>query len=182
MAVAKKTAAAAKTRAAAAKTSAAAAKKSVAVASPVKAPRRKRAVAPVVVADAVLVEETSVAANAPELAAAADAPITMDMAGELQPATVAKKGRTMRYLLPANMEIASLGPVHQDLVALEASNDGPFVLDGANLSVIDTAGLQLLISFVSAVQASGKKVSWDNYSVQAYQLANELGVVEQLGD
>ena len=80
------------------------------------------------------------------------------------------------------MEIAALGPVHADLVALEAGNDGPFVLDGANLSVIDTAGLQLLISFVSAVQSSGKKVSWDNYSVQAYQLASELGVVEQLGD
>ena len=87
-----------------------------------------------------------------------------------------------RYLLPANMEIAALGPVHADLVALEASNDGPFILDGANLSVIDVAGLQLLISFVSAVQAAGKQVSWENYSVQAYQLADELGLVDQLGD
>ena len=102
-------------------------------------------------------------------------------APEAKPAVV-KKGKTSRYLLPANMEIAALGPVHADLVALEAGNDGPFVLDGANLSVIDTAGLQLLISFVSAVQNSGRKLSWDNYSVQAYQLANELGVVEQLGD
>ena len=95
---------------------------------------------------------------------------------------VIKKGNTARYLLPSNMEIPALGPVHADLVALEAGNDGPFVLDGANLNVIDTAGLQLLISFVSAVQASGRKLSWDNYSVQAYQLASELGVVEQLGD
>lgn len=94
----------------------------------------------------------------------------------------ARRGKASRYQLPANMEIAALGPVHAELVTLEASNDGPFVLDGANLSVIDTAGLQLLISFVSAVQASGKKVSWENYSVQAYQLANELGVVDQLGD
>jgi hypothetical protein len=39
-----------------------------------------------------------------------------------------------------------------------------------------------LISFVSAVNGSGKKLSWDNYSVQAYQLANELGLVDQLGD
>lgn len=93
-----------------------------------------------------------------------------------------KKARTARYLLPGNMEIAALGPVHAELVEMEASNDGPFVLDGANLSVIDTAGLQLLISFVSSVKSSGRKVSWDNYSVQAYQLANELGVVDQLGD
>jgi anti-anti-sigma regulatory factor len=95
---------------------------------------------------------------------------------------VPRKSKTSRYLLPGNMEIQSLGPAQADLVAMEASNDGPFVLDGANLSVIDTAGLQLLISFVSQVKSSGRKVSWDNYSVQAYQLANELGVVDQLGD
>lgn len=102
-------------------------------------------------------------------------------AAEAKPAAP-RRSKTMRYLLPANMEIAALGPVHGELVALQASNDGPFILDGANLSVIDTAGLQLLISFVSAVKSSGKKVNWDNYSVQAYQLANELGLVDQLGD
>jgi anti-anti-sigma regulatory factor len=101
---------------------------------------------------------------------------------EAAPSAPVKKSKTARFVLPANMEIAALGPVHAELAALEASNDGPFVLDGANLSVIDTAGLQLLISFVSAVQGSGKKISWDNYSVQAYQLASELGVVDQLGD
>lgn len=101
-------------------------------------------------------------------------------AAEAKP--VMKKGKPARYLVPANMEIAALGPVHAELVALEAGNDGPFVLDGVNLSVIDTAGLQLLISFASAVQASGRKLSWENYSVQAYQLASELGVVDQLGD
>ena len=95
---------------------------------------------------------------------------------------IAKKPKDARYQLPTNMEIAALGQVHADLLALSSSNDGPYILDGANLSVIDAAGLQLLVSFVSAVKASGKKVSWDNYSVQAYQLANELGVVEQLGD
>jgi ABC-type transporter Mla MlaB component len=106
-----------------------------------------------------------------------------DLAPPAEPKPAApKKARTARYVLPGNMEIAALAPVHAELVAMEASNDGPFVLDGAQLSVIDTAGLQLLISFVSAVKSSGKKVSWDNYSVQAYQLANELGVVEQLGD
>ena len=121
------------------------------------------------------------AVPAPEPAAAA-MPAVDAAPAPVEPRAAVKKSKTARYVLPANMEIAALGPVHADLVALEAGNDGPFVLDGANLSVIDTAGLQLLISFVSAVQSSGKKVSWDNYSVQAYQLASELGVVEQLGD
>jgi len=97
-------------------------------------------------------------------------------------AAASKRSKTARYLIPGNMEIAALGPVHAELMAMEAGNEGPFILDGAQLSVIDTAGLQLLISFVSAVKSSGKKVSWDNYSVQAYQLASELGVVDQLGD
>ncbi|MEY4641176.1 MAG: hypothetical protein RLZZ227_1170 [Pseudomonadota bacterium] len=93
-----------------------------------------------------------------------------------------KRAKNARYLLPNNMEIAALGPVHAELMALKCSNDGPFVLDGANLSVIDAAGLQLLVSFVTTMQAEGRKISWDNYSVQAYQLASELGVVDQLGD
>jgi anti-anti-sigma regulatory factor len=119
--------------------------------------------------------------------AAKSAPVRATVAAaqpavEAAAAPVRKKAKTARFMLPANMEIAALGPVHADLVALEAGNDGPFVLDGAQLSVIDAAGLQLLISFVSALHAGGKKVSWDNYSVQAYQLANELGVVDQLGD
>jgi ABC-type transporter Mla MlaB component len=121
------------------------------------------------------------AAKAAPIVEAALAPV-VDAPPAAEPIPVVRKSKTARYALPANMEIAALGPVHSELVALEASNQGPFVLDGANLSVIDTAGLQLLISFVSAVQSSGKKISWDNYSVQAYQLASELGVVDQLGD
>jgi len=125
-------------------------------------------------------------AKAAAVAAAGIAPVPAAPGVAAAPAAEARptvrKSKTARYALPANMEIAALGPVHAELVALEASNDGPFVLDGANLSVIDTAGLQLLISFVSAVQGSGKKISWENYSVQAYQLASELGVVDQLGD
>lgn len=176
----------------------AAARKKAAVAKaeakPVKATRRRKASSPAAEAAAAKVMPKTPAVDAmPEAANTATASMpempaepdeAFDPAEVVQPAagSVIRKGKTLRYLLPANMEIAALGPVHRELVALEASNDGPFVLDGANLSVIDTAGLQLLISFVSAVQASGKKVSWDNYSVQAYHLANELGLVDQLGD
>ena len=175
--------------------STAAAKKAAVAGNPARAPRRKKAVMAEVVADVMPEDEAAeqamvmdsmpaddTAAHEGAAGVSAQPEPTFAAAGNETQAAVVKKGRIMRYLLPPNMEIAALGPVHEQLVALEASNDGPFVLDGANLSVIDTAGLQLLISFVSAVQNSGKKVSWENYSVQAYQLANELGVVEQLGD
>jgi anti-anti-sigma regulatory factor len=120
-------------------------------------------------------------AKAPKAARTA---VTQAQAASAAPPAVAatNKPGEARYLLPANMEIASLGQVHADLLQLSSDNDSPFTLDGANLSVIDAAGLQLLLSFVSTLNARGRKVSWDNYSVQAYQLANELGVVEQLGD
>lgn len=143
------------------------------------ATRGTKAKAAAAVAD--VAESSAVPVRVADPAPAAAAPALVETVATVE-ARPARKGKTMRYLLPANMEIAALGPVHEELVALEASNDGPFILDGANLSVIDTAGLQLLISFVSAVQSSGKKVTWDNYSVQAYQLANELGLVDQLGD
>lgn len=157
-----------------------------AAAKPAKASRRKKA--PEAVEEAVPVEVIAEAANTssvetmPEMPAEPEEAFDPAEVEQLPAGSVVKKGKTLRYLLPANMEIAALGPVHRQLVELEASNEGPFVLDGANLSVIDTAGLQLLVSFVSAVQASGKKVTWDNYSVQAYHLANELGLVDQLGD
>lgn len=172
-----------------------AAKKAATAGKPARAPRRKKAAMAEVVADVMPADEAAAQASVmdampayePEMhesavEISAQPEPQSEAAGDEAQAAVVKKGKTLRYVLPANMEIAALGPVHAQLVALEASNDGPFVLDGANLSVIDTAGLQLLISFVAAVQNSGKKVSWDNYSVQAYQLANELGVVEQLGD
>ncbi|HEY0961879.1 MAG TPA: STAS domain-containing protein [Pseudomonadales bacterium] len=184
-----------KKNAAAAK-GATAAKKATATAKPARAPRKRKAAAVEVVTEVMpVVEAAGADANVMDAMPAVEASPraeAVEMAGQSEPSSamagdeaqtgVVRKGRSTRYVLPTNMEIAALGPVHEQLVTLEASNDGPFVLDGANLSVIDTAGLQLLISFVTAVQASGKKVSWDNYSVQAYQLANELGVVEQLGD
>ncbi|MGV3590341.1 MAG: STAS domain-containing protein [Gammaproteobacteria bacterium] len=175
--------------------STAAAKKAAVAGKPATAPRRKKAATAEFVADVMRGDEVAAQASVTDTMPADEAGMyegaveisaqpepEFAAAGDEPQAAIVKKGKTMRYLLPANMEIAALGPVHEQLMMLEASNDGPFVLDGSNLSVIDTAGLQLLISFVSAVQNSGKKVSWENYSVQAYQLANELGVVEQLGD
>ncbi|MES2624478.1 MAG: STAS domain-containing protein [Pseudomonadota bacterium] len=87
-----------------------------------------------------------------------------------------------RIVLPARMELASLEEAHHLLQSNYPPIHAKYILDGALLSVIDMAGIQMLISFISSMTAKGCKVEWDNYSVQMYQLASELGVTDQLGD
>ncbi len=87
-----------------------------------------------------------------------------------------------RILLPARMEMSSLHEAYELLLSKYPPIHAKYILDGALLSVIDMAGIQLLISFIRSVTATGCKVEWDNYSVQVYQLASELGVASQLGD
>jgi anti-anti-sigma regulatory factor len=87
-----------------------------------------------------------------------------------------------RILLPARMELASLDEAHQLLQSKYPPLSNKYILDGGLLSVIDSAGIQMLISFIRSMTAKGCKVEWDNYSVQVYQLARELGVTSQLGD
>jgi ABC-type transporter Mla MlaB component len=93
-----------------------------------------------------------------------------------------KKPLVQRILLPANMEMNGLEECFSLLRANYPPGYEKCILDGVNINVIDTSGIQLLISFVSSVRNRGCQVEWENYSLQAYQLANEMGLVEQLGD
>ena len=87
-----------------------------------------------------------------------------------------------RILLPARMEMSSLDEAHELLQNNYPPVHARYILDGALMNVIDMAGIQMLISFIRSMTAKGCKVEWDNYSVQMYQLASELGVTSQLGD
>jgi ABC-type transporter Mla MlaB component len=87
-----------------------------------------------------------------------------------------------RIVLPARMEMASLDEAHQLLQSKYPPLASKYILDGGLLSVIDSAGVQMLVSFIRSMTAKGCTVEWDNYSVQMYQLASELGVASQLGD
>ena len=109
--------------------------------------------------------------QAPEIAPVPDVP---------QPATGAVNDD--RIVLPARMELASLDEAHQLLQGKYPPLSNKYILDGGLLSVIDSAGIQMLISFIRSMTAKGCTVEWDNYSVQVYQLASELGVTSQLGD
>lgn len=85
-------------------------------------------------------------------------------------------------MLPARLEIAALEEVCAGLRGKFPPRSAHFIMDGSELTAIDTSGIQLLIAFIRGLVANGCKVEWENYSIPVYQLACELGVAEQLGD
>lgn len=92
------------------------------------------------------------------------------------------KHQVERILLPANMEIGAMDEAFGLLRSKYPPSCQKYVLDGAQLNLIDASGIQLLVNFANSVKQKGCKVEWDNYSLQAHQLANELGLVDKLGD
>jgi anti-anti-sigma regulatory factor len=86
-----------------------------------------------------------------------------------------------KVALPARMLINDLEGFCKELRKIYSSKKTRVVLDTGELSVIDSAGVQLLVAFVKSFTAKGGAVEWDNYSVQLYQMADELGLAGQLG-
>lgn len=99
-----------------------------------------------------------------------------------QTATPKKTAKPARLTLPAKMETGSLDALLKKMRSHCKANRRALVIDGGEVSVIDFAGVQLLVAFVAAMQGKGCALSWDNYSVQVYQMASELGLAGQLGD
>ena len=98
-------------------------------------------------------------------------------------ATVRRKSSgPARLALPARLEISSLGALNKKMRTHYNARRTELVLDGGEVTVIDSAGVQLLVGFVTAMNARGCKLSWENYSVQVYQMASELGLADSLGD
>lgn len=87
-----------------------------------------------------------------------------------------------KLVLPFNMEIGHLEEVFAEMAKVASRKRKEFIIDGGEVSLVDTAGIQLLIAFIRKLTAMGCAVSWENYSVQVYQMADELGLSAELGD
>jgi ABC-type transporter Mla MlaB component len=107
---------------------------------------------------------------------------SMVAASDAGNAGAAVRKEVERLLLPATLEMNSLEESFRLLRACFPPACNKYVLDGANIAAVDAAGIQLLVNFVGSLQRQGCQVEWDNYPLPAYQLANELGLVDQLGD
>ncbi|HTR00439.1 MAG TPA: STAS domain-containing protein [Candidatus Acidoferrum sp.] len=92
-----------------------------------------------------------------------------------------RKTAVARITLPARLQINSLDGLHAELCKLLKSKKQHVVVDGGDISLVDSAGVQMLVAFFRHFLAGGGKVEWENYSVQLYQMADELGIAGQLG-
>lgn len=91
--------------------------------------------------------------------------------------------KTVRSLvLPVKMEIGNLEELYAQMAKIASRKRKEFTLDGGEVALVDAAGIQLLIAFIKKLTGMGCNVSWENYSVQVYQMADELGLGAELGD
>lgn len=87
--------------------------------------------------------------------------------------------KPVKLVLSGNCCIDGLGAHHEQL--LQALEDGAAVeLDLKEVSRMDTAGLQLLLVFVTAMKRQGSDVSILDASEAVKQCATSAGVAEQL--
>ena len=92
-----------------------------------------------------------------------------------------RKPAITRIQLPARLQINNLDALYAELGKLLSSKKKHVVVDGGDLTMVDSAGVQLLVAFFRSFIAVGGMVTWENYSVQLYQMADELGISGQLG-
>jgi ABC-type transporter Mla MlaB component len=107
----------------------------------------------------------------------------IDLMDSFMKAEAIKKPRSNAalYVLPAKLLLSNLEGLYSDLNKLLSSKKTQLKLDSGEVSLVDSAGVQLLVAFVRSFQAKGGQVEWDNYSVQLYQMADEMGLTTQLG-
>ncbi len=84
------------------------------------------------------------------------------------------------YMIPRNLEISDITKVYQEALKFVSETYNKVVLDAGDVALIDTAGVQFLVQFVTKLRSSGCEVLWINDSVQIYQMAEELGMAEIL--
>ncbi len=84
------------------------------------------------------------------------------------------------YVLPRNLEIAGIETVYRKMRTFTGKSYKKFVLDASEVALIDTAGIQLIVQLLMTLRSAGCEVSWVNDSIQIYQMANELGIADQL--
>ncbi|MEY4762187.1 MAG: hypothetical protein RLZZ200_2043 [Pseudomonadota bacterium] len=57
---------------------------------------------------------------------------------------------------------------------------GDVEIDAAQVGKVDTAGLQLLLAFVSQLDIEGRNLAWKQPNPELYRAAGQLGLVEAL--
>jgi phospholipid transport system transporter-binding protein len=139
------------------------------VRKPAKAARTSRAAKP---GEVVVVAEESSASNA------ATAAVVSEVAAEV--AAPAGQGQARAGLkLEASCTLRDSIDMQFQLLAVDFG-DSDVVVDGSVVERIDTAGLQMLLSFVKHQASRGKRVQWSGASPELVRGAQLLGIYGML--
>ena len=80
-------------------------------------------------------------------------------------------------VLPENLTIAGLQALHDEMEALIDQKDCEFIsVKGADVSRVDTAGMQLLLAFFKATKERNLPLKWDGHSDKIIEAAELLGL------
>ncbi|MGH8119801.1 MAG: STAS domain-containing protein [Gammaproteobacteria bacterium] len=101
-------------------------------------------------------------------------------AAAVTPAAIATTGTSDPIVLEAVITIAEAAAL-KDQLAAHINRKGEVVLDGTRVASVDTAGLQVLLAFVRALQGQGAVVRWNGVSPALVNTAQLLGLEEQIG-
>jgi anti-anti-sigma regulatory factor len=82
--------------------------------------------------------------------------------------------------LPRSLEIADVAEAKQALQQIVDLAPAKIAIDLDHVISVDTASLQMLVSFVSSLESTGVEVQWDNLSVPMYMVACQLNLEEHL--
>lgn len=86
------------------------------------------------------------------------------------------------FTLPEQLTIAAVAALYEELEALIARQDcDEVVLNASGVKRADTAGVQLLLSFVIAVREGHFSLSWNKPSKILMEAAAVLGLQRALG-
>lgn len=85
-----------------------------------------------------------------------------------------------RIELPAQLTIRESAAFKEALTAL-LGNHPLLVLDAQRLTLIDTAGLQLLAVFLNEARDRAVEVVWENQDEALYRAADLLGLRARIG-
>ena len=81
--------------------------------------------------------------------------------------------------LPENLTIATAEGLHDELEPLVTGSQD-VTLNGAAVARVDTAGVQIIYSFMQALENAGASVNWEKPSDSLLEASEKLGMTEHL--
>ena len=102
----------------------------------------------------------------------------VETAAEVVPQEITTETNTL--VLPAGFNIAEVASVHQQALAVLASDNDQVTINASAVEIIDAASLQLLLVICRTASESNKKIQWQGVPDRMKNGASVLNISSQL--